>query len=129
MAPADRADRAERAEPTALTALTEAVLLRIEVVYCPQPGACETVALQLPAPVSVAQAVQASQMLVRHGLSLSALRMGIWALCCEPGSPLRDLDRVEIYRPLKVDPKEARRLRYKQQHPVARSATSGNQKP
>jgi hypothetical protein len=26
---------------------------------------------------------------------------------------LRDRDRVEIYRPLAVDPKEARRLRYK----------------
>ena len=26
---------------------------------------------------------------------------------------LRDLDRVEIYRELTVDPKEARRLRYK----------------
>jgi len=27
---------------------------------------------------------------------------------------LRDRDRVEVYRPLKVDPKEARRLRYRQ---------------
>jgi putative ubiquitin-RnfH superfamily antitoxin RatB of RatAB toxin-antitoxin module len=26
---------------------------------------------------------------------------------------LRDGDRVELYRPLRVDPKEARRLRYK----------------
>jgi putative ubiquitin-RnfH superfamily antitoxin RatB of RatAB toxin-antitoxin module len=26
---------------------------------------------------------------------------------------LRDRDRVEIYRPLTVDPKQARRLRYK----------------
>jgi len=28
-------------------------------------------------------------------------------------APLRERDRVEIYRPLQVDPKEARRLRYR----------------
>jgi putative ubiquitin-RnfH superfamily antitoxin RatB of RatAB toxin-antitoxin module len=30
-------------------------------------------------------------------------------------SPLRDLDRVEIYRPLTVDPKVARRQRFNKQ--------------
>jgi len=28
-----------------------------------------------------------------------------------PADPLRDGDRVEIYRPLTIDPKEARRIR------------------
>jgi hypothetical protein len=32
---------------------------------------------------------------------------------------LRDRDRVEIYRPLIVDPKEARRLRYKRKDKIA----------
>jgi uncharacterized protein len=105
--------------------------LRIEVVYCPHPGACDTVALRLPAPLSLAEAVHASQVLLRHGLTLGELRLGVWSRTREPGSLLRDLDRVEIYRPLTVDPKEARRLRYKQQRPRAKGAAplSGSPKP
>jgi hypothetical protein len=38
--------------------------------------------------------------------------MGVWGRAREAESPLRDRDRVEIYRPLTVDPKEARRQRY-----------------
>ena len=115
---------AEPSEPS------EPGTLRIEVVYCPQPGQCETVVLRLPPPVNVAEAVMASQLLARLGLTLSELRLGVWARGREPGSLLRDLDRVEIYRPLKVDPKEARRLRYKQHRSPARPpAASGNQKP
>ena len=30
-----------------------------------------------------------------------------------PETVLRERDRVEVYRPLQVDPKEARRLRYR----------------
>ena len=39
--------------------------------------------------------------------------MGVWGRACEPGQVLRDRDRVECYRPLTVDPKEARRLRHR----------------
>ncbi len=128
MAPAEPAEPREPTEPDTL---------RIEVVYCPPAGPCQTVALKLPPPVSVLDAVTASQLAARYGLALSALRLGVWARCREPGSLLRDLDRVEIYRPLTVDPKEARRLRYKQQRPAARppvrtparTPASGNQKP
>jgi putative ubiquitin-RnfH superfamily antitoxin RatB of RatAB toxin-antitoxin module len=43
-----------------------------------------------------------------------------------PGStPLRPGDRVELYRPLTVDPKEARRLRYRRDG-VKRRPVSGN---
>jgi len=37
----------------------------------------------------------------------------VWGKLREPGDPLREGDRVEVYRPLKVDPKEARRQRYR----------------
>ncbi len=117
------------AELTAQLEPTEPATLRIEVVYCPEPGQCETVALRLPPPVSVLEAVTASQLAARHGLALSALRLGVWARCREPGSLLRDLDRVEIYRPLTVDPKEARRLRYQQQRPAARPNSRPNERP
>lgn len=89
--------------------------LRIEVVYCPRPGVTDCVHLRLPVPATVGAAVRASGLLDRHALDEGAMRVGVWCRACELDSPLRDLDRVEIYRPLTVDPKEARRLRYKRQ--------------
>lgn len=93
--------------------MVPAETLRIEVVYCPRPGQADLVALQMPAGATLADALQASGLLVRHHLALESLRAGIWFKAREPGTPLRDRDRVEIYRPLTVDPKEARRQRYK----------------
>jgi uncharacterized protein len=37
--------------------------------------------------------------------------VGIWGRICERSTLLRDHDRVEVYRPLLLDPKTARRLR------------------
>ncbi len=86
--------------------------LRVEVVYCPWPGVTDRVTLTLPAGATAASALQASGLARRHDLPVADLRLGVWCRGCEPGTPLRDRDRVEIYRPLTVDPKEARRLRY-----------------
>lgn len=86
--------------------------LRVEVAYCPVPGVTDLQALLLAPGATVADAVQASGILVRHGLDLAALRLGVWGKPRPAETPLRDRDRVEIYRPLQVDPKEARRQRY-----------------
>lgn len=86
--------------------------LRVEVVYCPRPGVTDRVTLALPAGATAADALQASGLAQRHHLPTAGLRLGVWCRACEPGIALRDRDRVEIYRPLTVDPKEARRLRY-----------------
>ena len=40
---------------------------------------------------------------------LSACRLGIWGRLIEGGQLLQDGDRIEIYRPLTIDPREARR--------------------
>jgi len=87
--------------------------VHVEVSYCPGPGMAEVVALDLPVGAVLSDAVLASGLLQRHGLALDGLRLGIWCKPREPGTLLRERDRVEIYRPLTVDPKEARRLRYK----------------
>jgi uncharacterized protein len=86
--------------------------LRVEVVYCPRPGVTDLQALQLQPGATVADAVQASGVLLRHGLAGDGLHTGIWGKPRGAETPLRDHDRVEIYRPLTVDPKEARRQRY-----------------
>jgi putative ubiquitin-RnfH superfamily antitoxin RatB of RatAB toxin-antitoxin module len=62
----------------------------------------------------VADALADSGLLVRHALAAEGLRFGVWGKVREASFVLRPRDRVEIYRPLKVDPKEARRQRYKQ---------------
>ena len=91
----------------------EATLLRVEVLYCPAPGAVDRVVLQLPQGTCLQDAVDASGLCQRHALDAATLKVGIWGRVQLPQTALRDQDRVELYRPLRVDPKEARRLRYK----------------
>ena len=86
--------------------------IRVEVVYCPQPGHIDSAMLQLPTGSTAAKALQASGIAQRHALAAEGLRMGIWSKLREPATVLRDGDRVEVYRGLQVDPKEARRQRY-----------------
>ena len=89
--------------------------LRIEVVYSAAPRQAHVVALDLPAGSTVADAVRESGLPSAHGLEAQALPCGIWGRPTALETLLRDGDRVEIYRALLVDPKQARRLRYKGQ--------------
>ena len=89
--------------------------LRIELAYSPAPRQVHTLAATLPPGSTVADALHASGWLQAHGLTLDALACGVWGRVKPLDHPLRDGDRIELYRPLTVDPKEARRLRYKKQ--------------
>ena len=87
--------------------------LAVEVVYCPAPGEVDSVALVLAPGSTVADALQASGVLQRHGLAAAGVRVGVWCRAAPLDRVLRQRDRVEVYRALTVDPKEARRQRYK----------------
>ncbi len=91
----------------------EAAMLRVEVLYCPAPSVVDRVVLHLPQGTCLQDAVDASGLCLRHALDAATLKVGIWGRMQLPQTALRDQDRVELYRPLRVDPKEARRLRYK----------------
>ena len=95
--------------------MASAESLHVEVAFCPRPGETDIVALVLPAGAAVADALRESGLLERHRLTPDGLSLGVWSRRCELGTLLRDRDRVEVYRPLIVDPKEARRQRYKRQ--------------
>jgi putative ubiquitin-RnfH superfamily antitoxin RatB of RatAB toxin-antitoxin module len=83
--------------------------LSVEVVYA-LPQQQERVLLTLPPGSTALDAVQASGLL--RLLPSGALgRIGVWGRPVVPETRLRDRDRVEIYRPLIVDPKENRRKR------------------
>ena len=89
--------------------------LTVLVVYSPRAGEVEQLSLQLPAGATVADALAQSGLLQRHpGIDLDTQRVGVWGSLRALGDELRDQDRVEVYRPLQVDPKEARRLRHRQ---------------
>lgn len=69
------------------------------------------VPLDLPAGSTVADAIRASGLEQRFpDLEIRADHVGIFGVLCEPERVLADGDRVELYRPLKLDPKEVRRL-------------------
>lgn len=92
-------------------------LVHVEVAYSAGPGHMELVPLALRTGACLSDALTASGLLARHGLRPGELRAGIWGKARELDAPLRESDRVEIYRPLLVDPKEARRQRYRRDKP------------
>ena len=69
------------------------------------------VPLDLPAGSTVADAIRASGLEQRFpDLEIRADHVGVFGVLCEPERVLADGDRDELYRPLKLDPKEVRRL-------------------
>jgi putative ubiquitin-RnfH superfamily antitoxin RatB of RatAB toxin-antitoxin module len=88
--------------------------LAVCVAYSPHAGAVDEVALTLPVGATVRDALLQSRLSDRHPeIDPAAPRVGVWGKLRALDDQLRDQDRVEIYRPLQVDPKEARRLRYR----------------
>jgi uncharacterized protein len=100
-------------------------MVHVEIVYSAAARQVDRVTLELSAASTAADALAASGLLERHGLSIDAVRCGVWGRRCDLAHVLRDGDRVEIYRGLTVDPKEARRLRYKGQPKKKRPAVPG----
>jgi putative ubiquitin-RnfH superfamily antitoxin RatB of RatAB toxin-antitoxin module len=91
-----------------------APVIAVEVVYAAAPHQISRVELTLAPGSTVADALAAS------GLAAQVVsddagrpRVGVWGRLAALDASLRERDRVEIYRPLQVDPKEARRQRYR----------------
>lgn len=85
--------------------------IRVEVVYALK-GRGRRVPLTLEEGATVQQAVERSGLLAEFPeIDLTKNKLGIWNKLAKPETPLRDKDRVEIYRPLIADPKEVRKQR------------------
>ncbi|MDD5028521.1 MAG: RnfH family protein [Rhodoferax sp.] len=90
--------------------------LRVTVVYAAAARRVQAVPLELNATSTVWQAVLASGLpALFPDLLATAPLMGVWGRKVAAGHLLRDQDRVELYRPLRVDPKVARRARFVKQ--------------
>jgi hypothetical protein len=100
--------------------MAESVQISVQVCYA-LPDDSFVTTLSLPAGATLEQAVQASGVLQRHAsIDLGEQKLGIFGKVKPADTPLRDGDRVEIYRPLQADPMETRRRRAKH-----RNAASG----
>ena len=70
----------------------------------------------MPSGSSAKQAVSQCGVLAEFAdLALDSLNVGVWGKRYSLSHKLKDNDRVEIYRPLRVDPKVARRERFTSQ--------------
>lgn len=89
----------------------EPVVVRVRVVYL-RPGLVFERALLLPAPATVGAAIEASDLRrqVRE-LAGAELEVGVFSQRRTLADPVHDGDRVEVYRPLTIEPKQARRIR------------------
>ena len=84
--------------------------LRVTVAYC-APGVEDISEVRVPMASTVRNAIDASQLRARRPELIDTLNVGIWGRRCSIDDPLTDGDRVEIYRPLIIDPMEGRRAR------------------
>ncbi|MCK5876158.1 MAG: RnfH family protein [Candidatus Marithrix sp.] len=88
--------------------------INIEVAYA-KPDEQMIVNLNVAISTTVEQAIKESQILIFFPeIDLQQNKIGIFSKPCKLDTLLRDNDRVEIYRPLIADPKEARRKKAKQ---------------
>lgn len=88
----------------------------VSVVYSPAPREVREVPILLAPLSTVLQALQASGLLHAFpSIDLQQAVVGVWGRKASLSQTLRADDRVEIYRPLRVDPKMARRERFAKQ--------------
>ena len=76
------------------------------------PGRQEVIELEMPEGSTVQDAIRAINPAERFPeIDAASLKAGIWSRAAATTTKLRDGDRVELYRELKADPKDARRSR------------------
>jgi putative ubiquitin-RnfH superfamily antitoxin RatB of RatAB toxin-antitoxin module len=69
-------------------------------------------AVELPEGATVAEVIEASNIAQQFpGIDLGKLPSGVWGKRVERSYVVRDGDRVELYRSLENEPREARRLK------------------
>ncbi len=98
--------------------MTDAELITVEVAYA-LPHRQQLIELQVPLGTTAFEAVQQSGIVAQFPeIDLESVKMGIFGqalgtkgLKLPKEHVLRVKDRVEIYRPLIVDPKEVRKRR------------------
>ncbi|OZI22596.1 MULTISPECIES: RnfH family protein [Bordetella] len=106
----------------------EAGTLQVCVCFAESATSAWQRTVRLPASATAADAVRASGFATQYpGRDAWEHGVGIYGKSCQPGTPLSDGDRLEIYRPLTFDPKISRRRRA--EHRRAKAARQGRERP
>lgn len=85
--------------------------IRVEVAYA-LPSEQIIIALDVPGGITLEEAIQRSGILTQFpDIDLNKNKVGIFSKICKKDQVLRNMDRVEIYRPLIADPKAIRKQR------------------
>jgi len=96
--------------------MADTATIRIEVAYSARARECRIVALEMPQGATWAQAVRQSQLLLGlDDVTVDDLAVGVGGSRAQASQVLRDGDRIDICRPLRADPKVARRERFQKQ--------------
>ena len=86
-------------------------IINVEVAYA-KPDEQVIIPLQVSEGTTVNEAIELSQVLLRFPeIDLVKTKVGIFSQVCKLDAVLKQNDRVEIYRPLLLDPMQARRQR------------------
>lgn len=97
--------------------------LNVEVAYA-LPRLQRVLEVPFVEGMTAMQAVESAGLLQEFPeLSATTLTLGVFGRVVPPAQVLRPGDRVEIYRPLKVDPREARRRLAAQGRTMGRAPT------
>ncbi|SAK54093.1 RnfH family protein [Caballeronia ptereochthonis] len=87
-------------------------MMHVDVCYGLPGGASFLARVDLRDGATVRDAIEASGVLRAHReIDLTTQKVGVFGKVMPLDTALTDFDRVEIYRPLKVDPKTARQRR------------------
>ena len=90
--------------------------MQITLVYSPGPRQIFEETVTLSNCATARDALIASRFVASFpALDWAALPVGVWGRACEWDRVLAEYDRIELCRPLKVDPKVARRERFQRQ--------------
>ena len=97
--------------------MNPSALVHVTVAWSPAPRQVQEVRLCLPAGSTLRDALAAAALLPTWTDTLAAApaSVGVWGRKAPLDQPLRERDRIELWRPLRVDPKLARRERFGQQ--------------
>ena len=88
--------------------LKENETIIVEIAYA-LPNRQLIVTVNVPTKTSIKAAIEASNILTEFPeIDLCVNKVGVFGKICQLDGLLRHQDRVEIYRPLTIDPKKAR---------------------
>jgi putative ubiquitin-RnfH superfamily antitoxin RatB of RatAB toxin-antitoxin module len=86
-------------------------MINVEIAYATEKYV-EIISVKVSRETSVMEAIhQSGIMQLYPEINIKIRNVGIYSKICSEDTQLIEGDRIEIYRPLKADPKEARRNR------------------